>query len=122
MNAREGTKRKDACLNAESSITCSQTPGPSPANLRTLRCRLFLFEIYIDRLGLSTTSRQEKFSNSTETEHLRAGQRVCFTVSRPVSVSRDNLTWKSVFAWRLVGPDEWRDLATPALLHAREAA
>jgi hypothetical protein len=51
LNANEGTKRKDACLNAESSITCSQTPWPSPANLRTLRCRLFLFEIYIDRSG-----------------------------------------------------------------------
>lgn len=25
MSAREGTKRKDACLNAESSINCSQT-------------------------------------------------------------------------------------------------
>jgi hypothetical protein len=61
MNAREGTKRKDACLNAESSITCSQKPWPSPANLRALRCRLFLFEVYIDRLGLSTTFRQEKF-------------------------------------------------------------
>jgi hypothetical protein len=71
MNANEGTKRKDACLNAESSITCSQTPWPSPANIRTLRCRLFLFEIYIDRLGLPTTPRQEKFKNSTETEHLR---------------------------------------------------
>jgi hypothetical protein len=29
MNAREGTKRKGACLNAESSITCSETPWPS---------------------------------------------------------------------------------------------
>jgi len=37
-------------------------------------------------LGLSTTSRREKFRNSTETEHLRGGQRVCLTVSRPVSV------------------------------------
>ena len=76
MNANEGTKRKDACLNAESSITCSLTPWPSPAILRTLRGRLFLFEIYIDRLGLPTTPRQEKFKNSTKTEHLRAGQRV----------------------------------------------
>jgi hypothetical protein len=81
MNAREGTKRKDACLNAESSITCSQKPWPSPANLRALRCRLFLFEVYIDRLGLSTTCRQKKFRNSTETERLRAGLRV----TRPYS-------------------------------------
>jgi hypothetical protein len=60
MNANEGTNRKDACLSAESSITCLQTPWPSPANLRTLRCRLFLFEIYIDRLGLPTTPRAGK--------------------------------------------------------------
>jgi hypothetical protein len=60
MNAHEGTKRKDACPNAESSITCSQMPGSSPENLQTLQCRLFLVEVYIDRLGLSTTSRQEK--------------------------------------------------------------
>jgi hypothetical protein len=86
LNAHEGTKRKDACLNAESSITCSQTPGQVPRTYGALRWRLFLFEIYIDRLGLSTTSRREKFRNSTETEHLRGGQRVCLTVSRPVSV------------------------------------
>jgi hypothetical protein len=34
MNVREGTKRKDACLNAESPITCSQRPWPIPANRR----------------------------------------------------------------------------------------
>jgi hypothetical protein len=97
MNARKGTKRKDACLNAESPITCSQTPWPSPANLRTLRCRLFLFDVYIDRLGLSTTSRQEKFRNPTETEHLRAGQRFA---SRSLArcLEAGNVTWKSVSA------------------------
>jgi hypothetical protein len=29
MNDREGTKRKDACLNAELSITCAQVPAKS---------------------------------------------------------------------------------------------
>ena len=79
MNAREGTKRKDSCLNAESSITCNRRPGQVPRTYGALRCRLFLFEVYIDRLGLSTTSRQEKFRNSTETERLRAGQGFCLT-------------------------------------------
>jgi hypothetical protein len=35
-----------------------------------LRLRLFVFEVYIDCPLLSTTSGREKFSNSTETEHL----------------------------------------------------
>ena len=62
MNVREGTSRKDACLNTESSITGSRSLSQFP------RRRLFLFEVYIDRLGRDTTSRWEKFTNSTETE------------------------------------------------------
>jgi hypothetical protein len=54
MNAREGTKRKDACLNAESSITGSQNPVAN-SHKPALRCWLFLFEVYIDRLGRDTT-------------------------------------------------------------------
>src|ERR1700761_7569045 len=62
MHVREGTKRKDACLNAESSITGSRSLSQLP------RRRLFLFEVYIDCRERDTTSRWKKFTNSTETE------------------------------------------------------
>jgi hypothetical protein len=62
MHVREGTKRKDACLNAESSITGSRILSQFP------RRRLFLFEVYIDCQERDTTSMWEKFTNTTETE------------------------------------------------------
>jgi hypothetical protein len=74
MNAREVTKRKDACLNAESSITGSQNPWRIPTNRR---CDVGYFSSRsISTVWGGTQPRCGKSStNSTETErrqtHLR---------------------------------------------------
>jgi len=86
MDAREGTKRKDACLNAVSPITCSQAPCRT-ANQRALRRWLFVFEVYIDCPLRSTTFGREKFSNLTETERLGDAFQGLGTVREPKRVA-----------------------------------